>query len=612
MSTTETAVPVARKPLRLWPGVIVAIVILAAKFLVPLVDPGATVIGILAAAAGTLVILLWWLFFSRAAWIERIGAIVVLILGTLLTKLVVDPSIAGGMMGRMLYIVAIPATFGPVFVAWAVATRNLPDAVRRATMVVAILLACGVWTLARTDGVKGEAAAQLAWRWTPTAEERLLAQPAEEPKAIAPVAAPAETPAAEKRPDPPAAAVTTREETSASASAPAPVRTAEWPGFRGPQRDGAIPGVRIATDWTTSPPVQLWRRPVGPGWSSFAVAGDLIYTQEQRGEHELVSAYRLSTGEPVWRHLDTARFYESNGGAGPRGTPTVHHGRVYAMGATGIVNALDAFTGARIWSRNAETDTGAPRPGWGFAASPLVVADVVIAAASGRLVAYDINTGTPRWTRTTGGGGYSSPHLVTMNGVTQVLLLNGAGVTSVAPSDGRVFWEHKAGEGVSIVQPQVVGQGEVLVAAGDMMGGTGLRRLAVARASDESQGGWAVQERWTSRGLKPYFNDFVVHKGYAFGFDGTILSCINLQDGERMWKGGRYGAGQMVLLPEQDLLLVLSEDGDLVLVGATPEKHTEIAKFKALDSKTWNHPVLVGDVLLVRNGEEMAAFKLRR
>ena len=619
MSTAETAVPVVRKALRLWPGVVVAIAIVLAKFVVPLIDPGATVIGVLTAAAGTFLILLWWLFFSRAAWVERVGAVVLLVAATMLTRLALDPSIAGGMMNRMLYVVAIPMTFGPLFVAWAVATRNLSDTVRRVTMVIVILLACGVWTLIRTDGVKGEAATQLAWRWTPTAEERLLAEAGEDPKPIAPVvspttpAAPAIAPSETTAPPTvvaaPEAAATKRENTPA----PAPALTGDWPGFRGRQRDGVIRGLRIATDWTTSPPQQLWRRPVGPGWSSFAVAGDLIYTQEQRGEHEMVSAYRLSTGEPVWRHRDTARFYESNGGAGPRGTPTVHNGRVYAMGATGIVNALDAATGARIWTRNAESDTSAPRPGWGFAASPLVVGDVVIAAASGRLVAYDIATGDPRWKRTTGGGGYSSPHLATINGVTQVLLLNGAGVTSVSPGDGSVLWEQKGAEGVSIVQPTVLPEGELLLAAGDMMGGTGLRRLAVLPASDSGQAStWSVQERWTSRGLKPYFNDFVAHKGYAFGFDGTILSCINLQDGERMWKGGRYGAGQMVLLPEQDLLLVLSEDGDLALVSATPDKHHEVAKFKALDSKTWNHPVVVGDILLVRNGEEMVAFKLPR
>jgi outer membrane protein assembly factor BamB len=379
-----------------------------------------------------------------------------------------------------------------------------------------------------------------------------------------------------------------------------------WPGFRGPNRDGVVRGVQIETDWSQKPPAELWRRAIGPGWSSFAVNGDLVYTQEQRGDHEMVSCYRLTTGEPVWRHRDAVRFYESNGGPGPRGTPTLYDRRVYTFGATGILNALDAATGAVVWSRNAATETGVEIPGWGFASSPLVVGDVVIVAASGQLAAYDVRTGKSRWMGAKGGAGYSSPHFARIGGIPQVLLLRGARTISVAPSDGTLLWEHTSGQpAVSIVQPAVAA-GDVLIAAGDAMGGMGMRRITVGHRT----AGWTIQERWTSRGLKPYFNDFVVHEGHAYGFDGSIMSSINLENGERKWKGGRYGHGQLLLLPEQDLLLVLSEEGELALVAASPDKFTELARFKAIEGKTWNHPVLVGDVLLVRNGEEMAAFRL--
>jgi outer membrane protein assembly factor BamB len=363
--------------------------------------------------------------------------------------------------------------------------------------------------------------------------------------------------------------------------------------------------MRIQTDWSQSKPVELWRRPVGPGWSSFAVRGNLLYTQEQRGDVEIVSCYNLTTGEPVWRHRDAARFYESNAGAGPRATPALSNGRVYSFGATGILNALNARDGSVVWSRNAASDTRTKVPDWGFASSPLVVGDVVVVATAGVLAAYDAATGAPRWQGPADKGGYSSPQLATINGVAQILLQNGEGVTSVSPADGKLLWKHEwAGDG--IVQPFVIAGSDVLLGSGSGMVAVGLRRIAVALGD----AGWSVQERWTSTALKPYYNDFVVHKGHAFGFDGSILACVNLEDGKRKWKGGRYGHGQIILLPDQDLLLALSEEGELALVGATPDRFTEIARFKAIEGKTWNHPVLVGDVLLARNSEEMAAFRL--
>jgi outer membrane protein assembly factor BamB len=276
------------------------------------------------------------------------------------------------------------------------------------------------------------------------------------------------------------------------------------------------------------------------------------------------------------------------------------------LGATGILNALDAGNGKVVWSRNAAIDTGITVPDWGFASSPLVIDDIVVIAVSGQLVAYDVSTGHQRWKGPTGGAGYSSPHLMTIDGIPQILLLRGSRTISVAPADGTLLWEHVWQPGVGIVQPAVAPNGDILITVGDAMGGLGIRRLAVAMRP----AGWKVEERWTSRGLKPYFNDYVAHEGHAYGFDGSILACIDLADGTRRWKGGRYGNGQLVLLAEQDLLLVVSEEGELALVGATSDGYTELARVPALEGKTWNHPALVGNVLLVRNGEEMAAFRL--
>jgi hypothetical protein len=560
-----------RKPLRLWPGVLAVGLQWLGWFVLPIVVPEAAFYGLVGGVlGGGLAVILWWLFFSRAPWLERLGALVLMPLALYATGYLVHESIATGMMGKMLYMYAIPV-LSLALVCWAVASRHLSSGLRRVSLVATIVLACGAFTLVRTGGISGDGAADFHWRWTQTAEERLLAQPEDEP-----------------------------------AAAPSAPTTADWPGFRGALRDGIVRGTRIATDWTRSPPEELWRRPIGPAWSSFAVAGDLLYTQEQRGDDEVVACYQVSTCQPVWKHRDATRFWESNGGAGPRATPTFSDGRVYTLGATGIVNALDAADGSVVWSHNAAADTGVKAPHWGFAGSPLVVGDLVIVAAAGRLVAYDRAGGERRWLGPETGGGYSSPHLATIDGVPQVLLANGDGAISVLPATGKELWKH-AWDSDGIVQPALTADGNVLLGSGSPVGGgVGVRRLAVAQGS----GGWTTEERWTSRGLKPHFNDFMIHKDHAFGSDGGILACIDLAGGKRQWKGGRYGHGQLILLADQDLLLALSETGELALVAAKPDRFQELARFQAIEGKTWNHPVLVGDILLVRNDREMAAFRL--
>ncbi len=387
-------------------------------------------------------------------------------------------------------------------------------------MVATILLACGVFTLVRSKGITGDGAAEFAWRWAETAEERLLAK------------------APDVMPD-------LIQEPAALPSAPATAKNgADWPGFRGPDRDGIIPGVRIETDWSKSPPVELWRRPIGPGVSSFAVHGDLLYTQEQRGGDEVVACYKLTTGEPVWRHRDRTRFWDSHVGAGPRATPALSDGRVYTFGATGILNALDARDGALT--------------------APFQSARV---ASRSRTNPAD-GSSDARWNRPD-------------------------------PADEPFRRDQRrAGRWHACLGARVAGRRHC--AAGTDRG----------RRRPDQHDQRTIEERWTSNRLKPSFSAFVVHEGHAFGFDGRILACMDVEDGKRKWKGGRYGSGQLVLLPDQDLLLVVSEQGELALVAAAANQFTELARFPAIEGKTWNQPVLVGDLLLVRNREEMAAFRL--
>ncbi len=608
MTNSRTDEPNPRKPLRLWPGLVIAGLVFLVWFIVPILVPGnqAGMTGALGGAVGGLLVMLWWLFFSRARWLERLLAVALTALALVATPKILHVSVAKGGMGLLFLFYALPV-LGMAFVAWAVVTRRLSDTTRLVTMVATILLVCAGFALVRSDGTMGTGT-QFAWRWSQTAEERLLAQGGDEPPAApAPFRSsvteePPEAAKTESAADPKDVGKSLPEPAESAVPREPVVMTADWPGFRGADRDGVAHGARIATDWSASPPVELWSRPIGPGWSSFAVDGNRLYTQEQRGEEEIVACYDATTGEPVWWHRDEARFWESQGGPGPRGTPSLAGGRLYAFGATGILNALDAKSGAVLWSRNVAADTDVEVPYWGFSSSPLVIGERVIVAAAGKLAAYDLSSGKPSWHGPAGGDGYSSPHLATIGGVAQVVQMGSVGAVSVAPADGTVLWEHEW-KGYPIVQPALTEEGDLLISANESVG---LRRIAVARGS----GQWTVEERWTSTGLKPYFNDFVVHEGHAYGFDGGRLASINLEDGARVWKGGRYGQGQLVLLPDQDLLLVLSEKGELALVSAAPDKFNELARFPAIEGKTWNHPVLVDDLLLVRNDQEMAAFRL--
>ena len=569
----QAKTPSQPKEMRYWPGVAAVSVQWLCWVILPLAVPGPVtgLIAVVGVLGGGLAVAVWWAFLSRAPRPERLGFIALAAVALLVASRLVDESIASGMMGLLLPLYAIPVT-SLAIVASATGTRRLATQTRRAAMAAAILLSCGVWTLLRSDGITGAGEAEFRWRWSKTAEQRFLEATVEEPE-------------------------------SSLATQPAVSARGDWSGFRGRHRDSAVRGVRIETDWNVSPPTLLWRRPVGPGASSFAVGTGLLYTQEQVGEDEAVTCYALDTGELVWMHRDKARFWDSHVGPGPRATPTLSEDRVYALGATGILNALDAADGTVLWSRNPATDTGTTVPDWGFAGSPLAIGELVVVAVSGTLAAYDRATGEPRWFGPPGSGSYSSPHPLAIDGEPQVLLMSSSGLTSVASRDGRVLWEHAWPGGDRIVQPAAVREGGLLVADGS---GFSLRRIAVTREASE----WSVAERWESTRLKPYFNDFVVHECHAYGFDGSILACIDLEDGGRKWKGGRYGHGQLLLLADQDLLLVLSERGDLVTVAANPDRFEEIARHSGIEGKTWNHPALAGDVLLARNSEEAAAFRL--
>ena len=394
---------------------------------------------------------------------------------------------------------------------------------------------------------------------------------------------------------------------------------ADFPGFLGPRRDGTVSGVRLARSWRDHPPELLWRRPVGAGWSGFAVVNGVAVTLEQRGALETVAAYDVRTGDPLWTHEHPGHFEHFLGGDGPRSTPTIDGGRVYALGVLGLLVCLDGTDGHLIWQHDLLADfhvsveLEAKTVAYGRSNSPLVVGDLLIVPAGGNaderqsgLVAYDKESGVLRWRGPPRQISFASPTHTTLLGVDQILTVNEASVSGHDPGDGHLLWEYAwpgtTAANASVSQAVPLAPDHVLLSKG-YGGGAALLRLVPRK------NGFSAELEWRERrALRTKFTNVVVREGHAYGLSDGILECVDLADGSRAWKQGRYGHGQLLLV--DDLLLVIGEEGDLILVEARSDRHVELARISVLEGKTWNNPALYGDILVVRNGTEAAAYRL--
>lgn len=380
------------------------------------------------------------------------------------------------------------------------------------------------------------------------------------------------------------------------------------PDFRGPNGDGRYDETPIRTNWPGAGLPLVWKQPIGLGYASFVVAEGRAFTIEQRRHQEVASAYDVESGRELWTHGWEGEFTEVMGGDGPRATPAYHEGRVYALGALGELRCLEAHTGSLVWRRNILEDNGAANLDWGMAASPLVVDDKVIVLPGGpdgkSVAAYNRLTGAPVWTSLDDQQAYTSPMLVTLAGVRQILVVSATRAMGLTVDEGRLLWEYPwvTQQGINVAQPLLLGNDRVFMSAGY---GHGAAVFEVTRNDNR----WSTRAVWQNTRMKNKFSSSVLYRGYIFGLDEAILACLDAETGELKWKGGRYGYGQILLAG--DHVIVLAEDGDLALVRATPERYDELARSSAISGKTWNYPVIVNGRLLVRNLREMAAFDIR-
>lgn len=571
------------KRLRVWPPFVLLIVMIAARML-PFVFVGAGM-GVRTFAAMAppvcgLLIALWWLSISRARWLERIVGLIGIVAAFALTSQLVDVT----MIGAPMIIVTLPMGLA-AFAIGALLCRNVLSAKRTVVAVLFAAIGFGCSALMRGEGMWGDARIGLDWRFRKSPEQRLVAANAERTTANV-----MENVLARHFDD---------------SNVDQWLANPEWPAFRGPNRNSTISGADYETDWSANPPTPLWRIPVGPGWSSFSVAGELLFTQEQRGDREAVVCYSAESGAELWIQSIESRFEESMGGPGPRATPTIAHSALFVMGANGQLMRLDAKTGDLEWETNLQEVANRKPPTWGFCSSPLVIDSLVIVHAGGQgelgTLAFDTESGQLVWSVAAGDHSYGSAQQCEVAGGSYVAILTNTGFDLIDPKSGEIklAYDWKI-SGYQTLQPNVIDDNSILLPSS-----SGARLIQVS----ETDGALAAEEVWTSR-LKSDFNDLVVANGYAYGFDGIIFSCIDLKTGERAWKRGRYGKGQVLLLKDAGLLLVMSESGNVVLLRADPSAHQELGEFKGLNDKTWNHPVIVGDRLFIRNSIEAACFRL--
>lgn len=394
---------------------------------------------------------------------------------------------------------------------------------------------------------------------------------------------------------------------AAGGEAAKPAAVPYWTGFLGPLRNPVYQESGVVFEWDSVDLEPLWKQPSGGGYASFACGNGAAFTIEQRRDMETVAAYDIETGAELWTAEWPARFDEFMGGPGPRATPLWHGGKVYALGATGVLARIDAETGAVEWKANILEDNGADNIEWGMAASPLIVNGNVITVPGGRngntVVAYNAETGGRAWSALSDGIEYSSPQSSAILGQEFIVLITKQRVVGLPPDGGEPVWDYpwETPSAINIPQPVFIGEDRMFLSTGY---GYGCEMVKFGLDGESI----VTETLWRNNSMKNKMASSVYHDGYIYGLDEAVLACLDAETGERMWKGGRYGHGQLILA--DGVLIVLTERGEAVLVRAEPGAHEEIAKAQVIEGKTWNPPAMQDGYLLVRNASEMACLKL--
>jgi outer membrane protein assembly factor BamB len=525
----------------------------------------------------------WWRWWVTAAAVALLG----LLAWSLLWEF--DHAVANVVLGICMFLAML--------VAWITLWRSSSTHLRKWVACVPILLGVAAAGLLKFQGFNGEIVPQFQWRWT---------GPRSKPAAMqsdAP-ATPAQLDSAPSEPPTPPAAATRD----------------GFPQYLGANRDGKVTSPRFSKPIGKDDLLLRWQVAVGAGWSGVAVADNRLYTIEQHGADESIRCYATQTGQLVWKHDYPARHENLLGGIGPRSTPAFVDGQVVAAGACGDLHCLDAQTGAVRWNLNLNEVAGTTQKGfeatvsWGRSASPLCYEGLVYLPLGGdlskgcqSLIAIDLASGKERWRAGGGQIAYASPALLTLDGTPQVLWLEQEFVCSCDPKTGELLWQHpwpssSSGDACAS-QPMQIDARRVLLTKGY---GQGCRVIEVGKTDSK----WQANEIWSRTPLlRTKFTSALVDGGVAYGLSDGILECVELDQGKRLWRQGRYGHGQVLLVEKN--LVIASESGELAVVTADPSKPQVLARLPVLQGTTWNPLAVVGSQIYLRNAQEMARVDLQ-
>ena len=397
----------------------------------------------------------------------------------------------------------------------------------------------------------------------------------------------------------------------------------EWPQWRGPNRDGISDEVGILKEWSPNGPKVLWKVPLGEGFSGISVSQGRVYTMFSEGNDEFVVCLDATDGGEIWRFRSDKNYHEGQGGNGPRATPTIDRDLLFTISAYGKLYALNAANGQELWSHDLQRKFGSDMPRWGFSTSPLVDGESLLVEVGGKgeksIVAFDKKSSDVVWSSHKDKLGYSSPIAITVKGVRQIICFTGTKLVSVSPTDGTIYWKYpwKTGYDVNAATPVFIPPDKVFISSGYNKGAAVLQmRVFVSPEDDraatdqirENQGTVRIEEIWKNRKMKNQFASSVLHENYLYGFDNSILKCIEANTGEEQWKSRGFGKGSVILADGH--LILLSDRGKLGLAEATPEGYIEKASAQVLSGLCWTAPTLASGKLYVRNEEEIACLDI--